>query len=172
MLSRGQACRSAEAAMVWCAVQIKLHFCFVRRDKQRTNPHAWCVHDARILAISSLSIHTWMLASAVHIANRAKYMFTLRTYRALPCFDGPTAGGSGHAPCCGGSHHTVQLAHMSILAQQCTAKVCSRLYKEGVIGNCKINKTLLRVSIWPEVCAEHRSFRLTVTVKFPPYCGC
>ncbi len=39
-------------------------------------------------------------------------------------------------------------------------------YKEGVTGGCKISKTLPQVSVWPEVCTEDRSFRLTLLVEF------
>ncbi len=47
-LHRGKS-RRAKAATARCAVQIKLHFCFVCWDKSHTDPHVWCVHDTRIL---------------------------------------------------------------------------------------------------------------------------
>ncbi len=103
--------RRDEAAATRCMVQIKL---FVRRNKPHTNPHAQCVHNA---SIYTLSIHAWMLAAAVHPANRAKYMSTLRTYQALPRFDGPTADGLSHTLHLGRSRHAVRLARMSTLAQ-------------------------------------------------------
>ncbi len=64
-------------------------------------------------------LQAWMLASTIHTSNKVKYMSTLCTYQALPCIDGPTADGLGHAPCWGRLRHAAQLARMFTLAQ-CT----------------------------------------------------
>ncbi len=48
-LHRGKS-RHAENVAMRYEVQIKLHFCFARWDKPCTDPHAWCMHDARMWA--------------------------------------------------------------------------------------------------------------------------
>ncbi len=73
-------------------------------------------------------IHAWMLASAVHTANRVKYMSTLCTYQVLPLFDGPTADGLDHALCWGRSHCATCM-HVHTYS----AQVCSRLYENLLI---------------------------------------
>ncbi len=132
-LNREKTCTEANwgtPRLPWCDAWCKLNNIFVMFTETNGTPirmHSACT----MRSYYSLSIHVWMLASAVRTINRVKYMSTLHTYQALLHFDGPTANGSGHSPHCGRSCCTAWLARMSTLVQRIALRLpqCGTMHK-------------------------------------------
>ncbi len=76
------------------------HLMLLSREQTRTKVNR--------VALRLLRHDAWCRYIVSHI--EANYSL-IKIRKALPCFDGPTANGSGHTP-----HHTTQLARMSTLA--------------------------------------------------------